>query len=143
MHILLVIAVLLFSAATHAEGWVTREGHNSLGQHIVWDMQDELRKPTTENGNHHYVWATVYVNVKGRTIKTYERQACETTLFPKLSLACDQAGSSPLAGTRYVGKEVNGKCEKGEPFVRYRCVAGCENNPRAPKLLDQGYWECD
>ncbi len=58
------------------------------------------------------------------------------------SLSCASSAKSPLAGTRYIGRNVHGHCERGEPHFRYTCVSGCSGNSRAPQEMTQGYWEC-
>jgi hypothetical protein len=55
---------------------------------------------------------------------------------------CDPRGKSPLAGASYVGRQVNGNCERGEPEYRFKCVVGCDSNSHAPRELTIGYWEC-
>lgn len=57
-------------------------------------------------------------------------------------LTCPRSGASPLAGTTYVGHPVKGSCERGDPYYRFTCTAGCGKASRAPKKLFQSYWEC-
>ena len=79
--------------------------------------------------------------------QTYEKEPCSFsevsssgTYLP--TLTCSKAARSPLAGTRYVGKQYkNGLCQRDEPQLIYTCVAGCEAGTKAPKRLTQGCWE--
>lgn len=58
------------------------------------------------------------------------------------SFSCSPEARSPLAGTKYRGREVKGSCERGDPDFRYVCIEGCDRNKRAPKKMEQGYYEC-
>ncbi|MDP9108158.1 MAG: hypothetical protein M3N23_03690 [Pseudomonadota bacterium] len=58
------------------------------------------------------------------------------------SFSCAKNAKSPLAGTRYLGHQSGGICERGDPSFRYICVEGCNNNKRAPKTMSQDYYEC-
>jgi len=77
------------------------------------------------------------------SVQTFENEPCE--FFDDDNgrrLSCAATGKSPLAGTKYVGRPFNGVCEKAEPEYEFLCTEGCDRNPRAPRKLTQGYWEC-
>ena len=81
-----------------------------------------------------FVLATVEVSSPGKARAVFNKQPCEVNVNTKM-LACDSSGTSPLAGTRYVGQLV--KRKNADPITRYRCVKGCENNSRAPTTMVQ------
>jgi hypothetical protein len=56
------------------------------------------------------------------------------------TLTCAPSGSSPLAGTRYIGRSFGGTCERGDPDFVYRCVRNCSKS--VPVKMIQGHYEC-
>jgi hypothetical protein len=77
------------------------------------------------------------------SIQTFLNEPCVFSRAEEpLAFLCSASGKSPLAGTRYVGRPVDGDCDKGEPAYEYVCTIGCDENLRAPRVLTQGYWEC-
>ena len=55
--------------------------------------------------------------------------------------ACAAGTPSPFAGMTYKSRPGPGTCDKPEYY--YRCVKGCKSGAIAPKVLTQGWWECE
>jgi hypothetical protein len=119
-------------------GFVTIDGKLGGG----WEVVIQMEPPPTI-----HVWQRTK---SGDLVhpKTYEDQGCVMTAEVSernretRTLTCPSSGSSPVAGTRYVGKRFKGNCWKGAPEFVYTCVAGCGKGSKAPQVLHQDYWEC-
>jgi hypothetical protein len=83
------------------------------------------------------VWSKVYEDEPCGFKQEYDSHDAAIYYF-----WCDKRAKSPLAGTKYVGRQVDGSCERGDPDVRYICVEGCDTNTRAPRIMTQDHWEC-
>ena len=73
--------------------------------------------------------------------RQFENEHCEYTTTYKSDIAehilsCLKSGKSPLAGTKYVGHFVWGKCRN-----QFSCVTGCGLD--VPKILVEQLYECE
>ena len=138
MRPFLFLAIAAFPVTSLAEGYTNLVGKLDRGWEVVADMEP----PAT-------VW--VWKRKRDGAIvesREYREQGCELVYDtnPKRErrvLTCPAPGITPLAGTKYVGKRVKGRCEDGSPEFRYVCVSGCGKRSRAPGVLTQNYWECE
>lgn len=127
----------LFPAVAHCEGFVTIDGKLSGGREVIVDMETSS------------VWLW-HRSAKGEISRAreFKGQGCsvvhedENPKRRQRILTCPSGGSTPLAGTHYVGKPTNGNCWKGAPEFVYTCTSGCGPRSPAPKRLTQAHWEC-
>jgi len=138
MRTSLLLVIAAFPVASLAEGYTNLVGKLDRGREIVVDMEPPAA-----------VW--VWKRTRDGAIvepREYREQGCELVYDtnPKRErriLTCSPSGITHLAGTKYVGKRVKGRCEDGGPEFRYVCVSGCGKRSHAPGILTQNYWECE
>ena len=130
--------LIVFPLSANAAGYTSMVGKLGGGLEVVVNMEP----PATIS-----VWRRTK---SGDLVDSseYRDQGCETTedyADPKhevRTLTCPSSGTSPVAGTKYIGRQFKGNCWKGAPEFLYTCVSGCGKGSRAPKTLRQNYWEC-
>lgn len=137
----LLIALAFISANCSAAGLPSIDGITSDGFRVAADLESppysveiwkesvnrKLRAASAKRFDNEPCEFNEEVNHKGRVVRSF---------------SCSKDAKSPLAGTKYLGRQVNGDCERGDPDFRYMCVAGCDKNKRAPRKMTQGHWEC-
>jgi len=135
------ITLILTSTGTFAAGLPSIIGVNAHGYTVAVDFE----------------WPPYHVEIwkesrnsklRDASAKRFDDEPCEfyseSDRKGRLirSFACSPQAKSPLAGTKYRGRQVNASCERGDPDFRYVCVEGCDQNKNAPKKMEQGHWEC-
>jgi len=74
-------------------------------------------------------------------IAFYRDEPCSMTRSAsKAVLTCAGSGRSPMAGAKYLEKNIKGGCPN--PEHTYSCISGCSKGSAAPRTLERFYWEC-
>lgn len=134
------IAVSVISPVCNAAGYPSIDGTTSDGYTIV--IEFDVSPPR----------AAIWKESKNRKLReessrAFDNEPCsleeKSDLKGRLvrTFLCANDAKSPLAGTKYISRQVNGVCEQGDPDFRYVCVSGCKQNKRAPRTM-KGHWEC-
>jgi len=140
MKTALALLAIVFSAATHAEGWGGFSGYNASNQLVTLSPSENTDSPSSPNIED--IRSSVYIGTAKAQYATELDDLChryKTSTQYKADIWCDGNKDSPLHGVTYRWvKTIKGPRneEYGDKQI-WACVSGC--GPRAPKRMTYGH----